>query len=455
MKIAILGAASVRAPLMLKAILKRQARSGLTDLALMDPDGERLELMGMVTAPVEMGATFKITRTTDARAALTGADFVITTFRVGGMEARVVDERVPLRRGVLGQETTGPGGFAMALRSIPVLLNYVALMREVCPAAWLVNFANPSGLLTEAVTRLAGWERVVGVCDAPSSMGRVAAALLGAPPDEVFLDYFGLNHLGWLRAVTYAGQDYLPQLIQSLQSAGGLPGLPLAPDFVAGLGMIPNEYLFYYYATRQAVDNILRAPQTRGEQLAEANQRLFAELRQLAGRDEPAQCQAAYEAHLARREQTYMIHETGAGRGLAFADPRLAQVFSAGEGYAGVALNVIEALAGWASRPMILNVPNAGAIPGVPDDAVVEIPAWVSRQMVRPMAVRPLPLHCVGLMQQVKAYERLTLDAAREGSYTAAVMALALHPLVPDYATAKAILDDYRRELGPLLPALK
>ena len=173
MKIAILGAASARTPLVLTAIVKRQKRLGLTDLALMDLDGERLDLIGSVTARHESGAAFKITRTTDARAALSGADFVITTFRVGGMEGRVVDERVPLRRGVLGQETTGPGGFAMALRSIPVLLDFVALMREMCPSAWLVNFANPAGLLTEAVTRLAGWERVVGICDGPSSMERV------------------------------------------------------------------------------------------------------------------------------------------------------------------------------------------------------------------------------------------------------------------------------------------
>jgi 6-phospho-beta-glucosidase len=454
MKIAILGAASVRAPLLLKAILKRQTQLGLTDLALMDLDGARLDLIGTVTAPQEMGATFKITRTADARAALTGADFVITTFRVGGMEARVVDERVPLRRGVLGQETTGPGGFAMALRSIPVLLDFVALMREACPAAWLVNFANPAGLLTEAVTRLGGWERVVGICDGPSSMARVAAALLGASSDELFLDYFGLNHLGWLRAVVYAGQDHLPQLIHSLQKAGELPGLPFAPELIAGLGMVPNEYLFYYYATRQAVDNILRAPQTRGEQLVEANQRLFSGLRQLAGQGEPEQRQAVYDAYLKQREQTYMERETGTGHGLALAHPRLAQVFAPGEGYAGVALDVIEALAGRAPRQMILNVPNAGAMPALPDDAVVEIPAWVSRQTVRPMAVRPLPLHCLGLIQQVKAYERLTLEAVQKGSYAIAVMALALHPLVSDYATAQAIVDDYERELGTLFPAL-
>lgn len=454
MKIAILGAAGVRSPLLLKAILKRQMHLGLTDLALMDLDGERLELIGTITARPEMGATFKITRTTDARAALTGADFVMTTFRVGGPEARVVDERVPLRRGVLGQETTGPGGFAMALRSIPVLLDVVALMREACPAAWLVNFANPAGLLTEAVTRLGGWERVVGICDGPSSMARVAAALLNTSPDELFLDYFGLNHLGWLRAVIYGGEDHLPRLVRSVQEAGGLPGLPFAPGLITGLGMVPNEYLFYYYATRQAVDNIRRAPQTRGEQLAKANARLYSELGQLIAQGEPEQPEAVYDAYVKDREKTYMERETGSGHGVASADPRLAQAFAPGEGYAGVALDVIEALAGRTSRQMILNVPNAGAVPGLPNDAVVEIPAWVSGQTVRPMAVGAVPLHCLGLIQQVKAYERLTLEAVQKGSYAAAVMALAIHPLVSDYATAQEIVDDYQRELGDLLPVL-
>jgi 6-phospho-beta-glucosidase len=140
---------------------------------------------------------------------------------------------------------------------------------------------------------------------------------------------------------------------------------------------------------------------------------------------------------------------------LALAEPRLAQAFAPGEGYAGVALDAIEALAGRASRQIILNVPSAGAMPGLPDDAVVEIPTWVSRQTVRPMAVKPLPLHCLGLIQEVKAYERLTLEAVQKGSYASAVMALALHPLVSDYATAQAIVDDYQRELGDLLPVLR
>ncbi len=168
MKLAILGAAGVRTPLVLKSIAAFRSQIGLTELALMDIDGERLDLIAALSAPLEHGndLRFSITRTTDARAALGGADFVITTFRVGGTESRVIDERVPLNHGVLGQETTGPGGFAMAMRTIPVLFDYIQLMREVCPNAWLINFANPAGLLAEAITRVAGWRRAVGICDA-------------------------------------------------------------------------------------------------------------------------------------------------------------------------------------------------------------------------------------------------------------------------------------------------
>ena len=194
MKIAILGAAGVRSPLLLKAILKRQKQLGLTDLALMDLDGERLELIGTITARQEMGATFKITRTTDARAALTGADFVLTTFRVGGTEARVVDERVPLRRGVLGQETTGPGGFAMALRSIPAILEYAELLDRVSPGAWLYGFTNPAGLVTQAL-RDAGFSRTVGICDG-ANVGHDSVAAM--PARDRFLAWIYTGPVGHL-----------------------------------------------------------------------------------------------------------------------------------------------------------------------------------------------------------------------------------------------------------------
>ena len=463
MKIAILGAGGVRTPLIVGAMLRRRERLGLTELALIDVDAERLAIIGELAqaeqepqdAPAEMGrAGLRIDCTTDARAALAGADFVITTFRVGGIASRVVDERVPLRHGILGQETTGPGGFAMAMRTIPVLLDYIAMMREVCPDAWLINFANPAGLLAEAAITAGRWPRTVGICDAPEGMRRVAAAIFNMSPDELYLDYFGLNHLGWVRAAFCQGQDLLPRFIATLRAAGRVPGLPFDTDFVRALGMIPNEYLFYYYHSREAVDNLLRQDKTRGEQIADWNALLFDELGTLRAAGDLPGMRRVYRTYLEQRGGSYMASETGQAHDLAGLDPTIVRAL-AGEGYAGIALDLIDGLTGATPQQMILNVPNAGAIHGMGDRDVVEIPAFVGRGLVRSMAVGGVSRGPLGLMQEVKAYEQLTIVAATEGSYAKAVQALALHPLVRDVAVAKAILDGYREGHGASFPALQ
>jgi 6-phospho-beta-glucosidase len=458
MKIAVLGAAGVRTPLIIEAVGRRQERLGLTELALMDIDGERLGLIDALTAMPEPGFRSKLTFTTDAPAALSGADFVITTFRAGGIDSRVIDEQVPLGHGVLGQETTGPGGFAMGLRSIPVLLAYVKLMAELCPAAWLINFANPAGMLAEAATRNGGWSRTVGICDSPQVVTRIAAALLRLPADEIFLDYFGLNHLGWSRAVIHNQRDYLPQLIDMIQNLGQVPGIPFDPDLIAALQMIPNEYLYYYYSSRQAVQHILESGGGRGEQVAALNRRLFDELKQRHVAGDLAGMREAYEAYLRQRGESYMTRETGLrqhGPLEAVAGAAPAGDAAEGEGYAGVALDLIEALSGARPRQMILNVPNQGAIQGMAADAVVEVPAFVSRGLVRPLAVGAVPEGCLGLMSEVKVYERLTIAAAQEGSYALARQALAVHPLLRDFTLAGTILDEYRARHGNAFPQLK
>lgn len=451
MKIAIIGAAGVRTPLIVSAMARRQAQLGLTELALMDIDGPQLDLIAGLLPPAP---GFAVTTTVAAAEALAAADFVITTFRVGGIAARVVDETVPLRYGVLGQETTGPGGFAMALRSIPVLLGYIDLMRQHCSQAWLINFANPAGLMAEAALRLGVWPRTVGICDAPESMLRVAAAILQAPPAEVYLDYFGLNHLGWVRGVHHEGRDHLPRLIDMLRAAGGMPGLPFAPDFIESLGMIPNEYLFYYYHREQAVDNLRHAGITRGEQLLALNNALFETLARLAEQGDVDGMRRAHGNYLHHREHTYMACETGSAHDLTTVDPALAAAM-VGEGYAGIALDVIEALSGGGPRHIVLNVPNAGAIPAMERDAVVEIPAYVSKGSVRPLSVDEVPSEQLGLMLQVKAYERLTIAALAGRSRRVALHALAVHPLVQDAGLAERIFDDYAAGHGALFPSLR
>lgn len=451
MKIAVIGAGGVRTPLIVNAMARRQSRLGLTELGLMDIDGLRLELIGQL---LPSDAPFKISPTTDARKALSGADYVITTFRVGGIASRVVDETVPLGYGVLGQETTGPGGFAMAIRSIPVLLGYIELMAEACPDAWLINFANPAGLMAEAAVRLGRWRRTVGICDAPEGMARVAAAVLGADPPEVYLDYFGLNHLGWVRGVYHRGANHLPQLIEVIRHLGGLPGLPFSPDFIASLGMIPNEYLFYYYNARQAVDNLIKGGVTRGQQLVALNDAFFDRLAWLADEGDTAGMIAAHQQYLRERGESYMVRETGSAHDLTAFGPALAEALE-GEGYAGIALDVIEGLSGNGARHLVVNVPSDGAIAEMAEDAVVEIPAYIGRDLVRPLAVRQAPDEQLALMQAVKAYERLTIEAVAEHSRAAAVHALTVHPLVRDYQLAERILDGYIAGHGRLFPELR
>jgi 6-phospho-beta-glucosidase len=452
-KIAILGAGGVRTPLIVNAMAVRRERIGLTELALMDIDGERLESIGGLLPRGEQ-CGFTIDITTDGRRALQGADFVVTTFRVGGTAARIADERIPLAHGVLGQETTGPGGFAMALRTIPVLLGYIALMRELCPEAWLINFANPAGLLAQAAIGAGQWPRTVGICDAPAGMARVAAAVMRVPADELELDYFGLNHLGWLRAVRYKGADHLPGLIAMLNKLGGLTGLPFSPDFIAALGMIPNEYLLYYYQARTVVDNLCSAEKTRGQTIAELNDGLFAELARLRASGDIEGMKRAHAAYLTHRGETYMAGETGGAHSFSGMDRDLLEAL-AGEGYAGVALDLIEALQGARPRRMVLNIPNRRAIAGMAPDDVVEVSAHAAAGAVHPLAAGSVPAGALGLMLQVKTYERLAIEAATEGSYAKAHLALTLHPLVRDEDLARTILDEFGVAHAPYWPELR
>jgi len=448
MKIAVLGAGGMRLPLLYQALLARIQRLRLDRLALMDVDGERLELMlGVARAMAQTPSGLDVEATTVLEAALDGASYVITTFRVGDMPGRVLDERIPLSHGLLGQETTGAGGFAMAMRTLPVLHHVIERMRRSCPQAWLLNFANPSGLLAEAARR-AGWERSLGICDAPSSMLHLAARLLDVPAGEVYLDYFGLNHLGWVRRVLHRGEDYLPTFLSMIRAAGGFPGLPFEPDLLLELRMIPNEYLKYYYYARQTVEALRVARQTRGEFLLELNDQARRELAGLLERGDTRAAVERYRAYLRRRGETYL--DGSAEPAAPPPDPQ------AGDGgYADVALDVIEALSGGGERVLILNAPSQGAVDGMAPEDVVEVPVLVRANGLQPMAVGSIPDHALGLMLRVKAVERLTIEAAAEGSRSKALLALALHPLVADASRARLLLAEMERAHASTFPSLQ
>lgn len=460
MRLTILGAAGVRTPLMLQSIIARQSHIGLSELVLMDVDANRLTLMRALCNSLvgNENPGFKIIWTQDARSAIRGADYVITTFRVGGMESRVIDEQVPLRYGVLGQETTGPGGFAMAVRTIPVILDYVKIVQEEAPGAWVLNFTNPAGIVTEAIINLGGYQRAIGICDNPPSMWRTAAAWLNLAPMDLLVEYFGLNHLGWARAVQHNGQDRLPELIDYIEahSSDNLPGLPFEAGYIRMLGMVPNEYNYFYTNTQQVMENLNRAGQSRAQQIMPFNVELYENLDQLSQEGASVEAlEAVYLDYLAKRGETYMSIETGhKHKQLPEPEKNLSQMEASAEGYSGVALGVIEALYGQGSLS-ILNVPNGGAIQGMEADDVVEVTCYVGHGVVRPLALGVIPDHALGLMKRVKEYEKMTIQASVEASYALALKALTLHPLVPSLGIARSILDDYCQQHGGYFPHLK
>lgn len=448
MKLVIIGAGGFRTPLLVKALHQKFLDLGISQIVLYDTDQERQKLVNNLIAyavPDEIMQN-NIRISGNARDALRGADFVITTFRAGGMEGRILDERIPLKYGILGQETTGPGGFSMAMRSIPVMLDYVELMRQVCPDAWIINFANPSGLMTEAVLKLGKWDKVIGICDGPESVRLFAAGMMGVDEAAVQLDYFGLNHLGWVRKVLINGMDILPNFISQLEDQSRMPGLPFSGWLLRTLEMIPNEYLYYYYYRSTAVNAILQEEKTRGEYLHAQNTRLEKALVKLQSENRFADMWETYWEYLNERSHTYMQYASDKPRQETKEEEHL--------GYANVAYRVIHGLISGKVNTLV-NVQNQGAVSGMNDDDVVEIPVLLSAGQITRSQIGAIPEHALALMQQVKRYELSVIDAIKEHSYSKCLQALAFHPLVMDEALARKILDDYVKAFRDQYPVLE
>ncbi len=452
-KLAIIGGGGVRTPLLVRGILKRQDIVSLKSVYFMDIDERRLQCMRkVVDTMLDVGNTkFKVFWTTDPREAIKDADFVMTTFRVGMDKSRAIDERIPLNYDVLGQETTGPGGFAMAMRSIPVLLEYAKIIKEISNDAWLINFANPSGILAEAVLKYSNLEKVVGICDNPTAMVRIMANTFKVSTDDLTLEYFGLNHLGWIKKVCLNGKDVLPQAIKKIVESG-IEHVNFDPLLIKTLGVIPNEYLVLYYDTQKAIKGIKESNVCRGEEIVKLNEELFAELDKVS--DETGKIQKIYLNYLRKRGETYMTREAGEVHPEEDFEHSLDYSTAKHEGYEGTALGLIESLIGLKKQVLILNVFNKGSIIGMEDDDVVEVPCYVYKDIIRPLSIGSVPDEFLGLMKQVKAYERLTIDAAVNLSYQSALKALTIHPLVPTVSVAKKVLDDYIEAFGDLFPKL-
>jgi 6-phospho-beta-glucosidase len=446
MRLVILGGGGFRVPLVYGAMLRDTSERRIDAVELHDVDEGRLGAIAHVlrqmaeSAPRGVPAPMVHT-TTDLDESLRGADFVFSAIRVGGLAGRTADERVALELGALGQETTGPGGLAYGLRTVPVAVRVAERVKELAPDAWLINFTNPAGMITEAMQAVLG-SRVIGICDSPIGLGRRAARALALRPEDTSFGYAGLNHLGWLRSLTHQGVDVLPQLLSDpARLRTTEEGRLFGPEWIAAIGAIPNEYLHYYYFTREAIASITGGPQTRGEFLLTQQRRFYD-----AVGARPDEAYAVWRAVRQERDATYMKESRAQ-------DEERDALDVAGGGYEGVALAIMGAISRNERAAMILNVRNGSTLAGLPEDAVVEVPCTVDADGAHPLAAAALTGHPMGLVQQVKAVEQLVIEAARTRSPALAAQAFALHPLVDSVSVGRLLLDGYRARI-PEIDAL-
>jgi 6-phospho-beta-glucosidase len=426
MKIAVIGGGSTYTPELINGFLAREGQIPLSELWLMDIDPARLEIVGGFAQRMAAakGAGFRVELTTDLQAALRGADYVVTQLRVGHMAARVADEYLGRRHGLVGQETTGVGGMAKALRTIPVILEIADQMRALAPGALLVNFTNPSGLVTEALARCAPDVASVGVCNvAYHTKMTMLAGLekqMGAPlpAERAELKTLGLNHLTWHTGFTLDGEDVWPQVLEGyLAELRASPEPEWDPRTIEVLRMIPNYYLGYFYTTGAKLADQAAWPPSRGEEVIEIEKRLLAQY-----------------AEPERVEPPDDLMERG------------------GAYYSTVAAQLIQAHHNDLGETHVANVRHAGRVPGWPADWVLEMPCRVNASGVHPLPSEPLPAVCFGLIAQVKSYELLTVEAAVHGDRKAAYEALLAHPLGPSADRVQAVLDDLLKTNQAFLP---
>lgn len=426
MKLALIGGGGVRTPLLVHGL--SHADLPIDTISLFDIDRDRLDVIAPLAA--RLAGTARVEAASSVAECVEGADYVFTSIRVGGIEGRARDEAIALAHGVVGQETVGPGGFAMAMRTIPPLVAYAEEIARRAPAAWIINFTNPVGIITQAV-RTATGARIIGICDTPTELFEEIAHALGVPSGECYFDYFGLNHLGWVREVYWQG---LPQLHRLWDDPERLTAIYRAPLFDAGLlrtlRLLPTEYVYYYYRPADAFENVRRAGRSRGAVIQGLNTRLFADLRQPGADPAPI-----YEQYLRERNAGYMQIESGAAEG------RTPAPWAELTGYDKIALSVVRAIHHNTNAIIPLNVANNGNLPELEAGDVIEVPCLVNGNGARPMHAGAVPGSVRDLVVQVKDYERRTVQAALSGDRAAAGDALARNPLVGDRALAGRLVE--------------
>ena len=460
MKLSVLGGGGVRMPTFVRAVLA--SRPGAFDeICLLEPDATRRATTARLAAEVAgvLGQPGVVTVTADAAEAFTGADYVFSAIRVGGDRGRVIDEQVALRRGIVGQETTGPGGCAMALRTIPVVLSYCDLLRQCSPDAVLINFTNPAGLITQAISAQ-GKVSAVGVCDTPSGTIADLAAFARAygaqtagagEGGRVVASYGGLNHLGWITSFEVEGRELIGELIARFDELQQVNQHLAAfdADLVRRVGAIPTEYVYYYYDPRRYVDDVARAGSSRGEDVLALNEELLTAIGKAFADGDVHAAWSAYASLLGVRRDTYMKTDMQGASGQAEARAARAAAGSvpieAEElgGYEGLAMRVIDGLAGRGASDVIVNMRNGAALDFLDPGDIVEVPARVDADGLSQLDAADLPGSARALVLAVKEYERGIVEAAMTGNASLAAVALAQHPLVPGITAARELIADY------------
>ncbi|MEH7107815.1 6-phospho-beta-glucosidase [Bacillus sp. JJ1764] len=429
-KIVTIGGGSSYTPELVEGFIKRYDELPIRELWLVDiPAGqEKLNIVGNLAKRMveKAGLPIEVHLTLNRREALKDADFVTTQFRVGLLDARAKDERIPLKYNVIGQETNGPGGLFKGLRTIPVILDICKDIEELCPNAWLVNFTNPAGMVTEAVLRYSNIKKVVGLCNVPVGIKMQTATLLDVAPERVHIDFAGLNHMVFGLNVYVDGSSVLDEVIEKMTNPGNamtmknIKAIDWEPDFLRGLHAIPCPYHRYYYKTSEMLEDELRAVNeegTRAEVVKQVEKELF---------------------------------ELYKDPNLAIKPPQLEK--RGGAYYSDAACNLINSIYNDKRDIQPVNTRNNGAIASIPDDSAVEVNCVITKDGPKPVSVGDLPVAVRGLVQQIKSFERVAAEAAVTGDYNTALLAMTINPLVPSDKIGKQILDEMLEAHKEYLP---
>ncbi len=443
MKLAVIGGGGVRSMFLAKSIADRAEKMGITDLVFMDNNEKKLNIYGKMAREVSrrLCPVLNFTLTSNAKEAITGADYVITTIRAGGDRMRCHDERIALDLGILGQETTGAAGFSFAMRSIPALKEYCELVKQYAnPDAMVFNFTNPAGVVSQTLRDM-GYNFTYGICDAPSGMLRRFEELYGYSENYLNALCYGLNHLSFFKYIKADGVDITSKIVSDDEAYKNTDLRYFSKHFLMRKQYVPNEYMYYFYNREKAVENILNAPMTRGEQIADINEKMTDELSQIDIEKDFEKALEIFDYYYGLRESSYMSSETGEKRNSTWHFDMYAPDDG---GYAGVALGIIDAKNGKSDKTVIACVPNDNkALDFLNENDTVEISCEIKDGKVTPIKIGNIPLENKEIITRVKAYERLASKAIINCDRESAVDCLYLHPLVGSYSLAEKLVDEY------------